>query len=79
MATTIHHKLTRVGAAGKDVLRAAVSGDGPATAERQASACVIEVVPEGGFLTAAVGVPLRRMRGPAARARVPMGQEASRR
>lgn len=31
-------------------------------AERRVSACVIEVVPEGEFLTYAVGVPLRKMR-----------------
>jgi len=47
-------------------------------AERRASACVIEVVPEGAFLTYALGVPLRRMRDPAAaQARVPVRHEAS--
>jgi hypothetical protein len=47
-------------------------------AERRASGCVIEVVPEGAFLTYALGVPLRRMRDPAAAsARVPVRQEAS--
>jgi hypothetical protein len=35
-------------------------------AERRAAACVIEVVPEGAFLTYALGVPLRRMLDPAA-------------
>jgi pyridoxamine 5'-phosphate oxidase-like protein len=47
-------------------------------AERQASACVIEVVPEGAFLTYGLGVPLRRMRDPAAaRARIPVSREWS--
>jgi hypothetical protein len=47
-------------------------------AERQTSGCVIEVVPEGAFLTYALGVPLRRMRDPAAAAaRVPVRPEAS--
>ena len=35
-------------------------------ADRQASACVIEISPEGEFLTYALGVPLRKMRDPAA-------------
>jgi hypothetical protein len=47
-------------------------------AERRASGSVIEVVPAGAFLTYALGVPLRRMRDPAAAsARVPVGHEAS--
>jgi hypothetical protein len=47
-------------------------------AERQASGSIIEVVPEGEFLTYGVGVPLRRMRDPAAaRARIPVTQEES--
>ncbi len=47
-------------------------------AERRAAACVIEVVPEGAFLTYALGIPLRQMRDPAAaQARVPVRQEAS--
>lgn len=42
-------------------------------AERQASACIIEITPEGAFVTYGVGVPLLRMRTPAAaRARVPV-------
>jgi Pyridoxamine 5'-phosphate oxidase len=46
--------------------------------ERQASACIIEVVPEGEFLTYGLGVPLRKMRDPAAaRARTPVTQEGS--
>src|SRR5215211_818741 len=47
-------------------------------AERRTSACVIEILPEGAFLTYALGVPLRRLRDPAAaRARVPVSQEGS--
>jgi hypothetical protein len=42
-------------------------------AERRASCAVIEIVPEDEFLTYGVGVPLRRMRDPAASlARVPV-------
>jgi hypothetical protein len=37
-------------------------------AERQTSRAIIEVVPEGVFLTYALGVPLRQMRDPAAAA-----------
>ena len=45
-------------------------------AERRASSCLIEILPEGEFLTYAVGVPLRKMRDPAAAlARVPVTQE----
>lgn len=41
--------------------------------ERRESACLIEIVPEGDFLTYGVDVPLRKMRDPAiARARVPV-------
>jgi hypothetical protein len=46
--------------------------------ERQASACVVEVVPEGAFVTYGVGVSLLQLRDPAAaRARVPVSQEGS--
>jgi hypothetical protein len=46
--------------------------------ERQASAAVIEVIPEGAFVTYGVGVPLARLRDPAAaRARVPVTQEGN--
>jgi Pyridoxamine 5'-phosphate oxidase len=46
--------------------------------ERQASAAVIEVIPEGPFVTYGVGVSLTQMRDPtAARARVPVTQEGS--
>ena len=46
--------------------------------ERQASAAVIEVLPEGPFVTYGVGVTLTQMRDPAAaRARVPATQEGN--
>jgi Pyridoxamine 5'-phosphate oxidase len=46
--------------------------------QRQASGAVLEVVPEGVFLTYGVGVPLRKMLDPAAaQARVPVSQEGS--
>jgi len=45
-------------------------------AERRASACIIEIMPEGAFLTYGLGVSLQKMRTPAAaRARVPVTQE----
>ena len=44
--------------------------------ERQTSACIIEVLPEGAFLTYGLGVSLSKLRDPAAaRARVPVTQE----
>jgi Pyridoxamine 5'-phosphate oxidase len=43
--------------------------------ERRASACVIEILPEGAFVTYGLGVPLRTMLDPvAARGRVPATQ-----
>ena len=45
-------------------------------AERRTSACVIEILPEGAFVTYGLGVPLSKLRDPAAaRARVPVIQE----
>ena len=42
-------------------------------AERRASACLIEVVPEGAFVTYGLGVPLLKMTDPdASQARVPV-------
>jgi hypothetical protein len=35
-------------------------------AERRTSACLIEILPEGAFLTYALGVPLAKLRDPAA-------------
>ena len=47
-------------------------------AERRASARIIEVIPEGSFVTYGVGVSLTQMRDPAAaRARLPVTQEGS--
>ena len=41
--------------------------------DRRETACVIEIVPEGRFVTYGVGVALMKMRDPAAaRARVPV-------
>lgn len=41
--------------------------------ERRASACIVEVIPEGAFLTYGLGVPLLKLRDPAAsRAHVPV-------
>ena len=47
-------------------------------AERQASACIIEIVPEGAFVTYGLGVSLTKMRDPAAsrgRVHVSRGEE----
>ena len=45
-------------------------------AERRAEAVILEIVPEGAFLTYGIGVPLMAMREPAkARGRVPMNPE----
>jgi hypothetical protein len=42
-------------------------------AERRAAACIVEIIPEGEFLTYGIGVSLLKMRIPAAaRARVPV-------
>lgn len=47
-------------------------------AERRAEATILEIVPEGSFLTYGIGVPLMKMRNPAeARGRVPVVQEAA--
>ena len=46
--------------------------------ERQHSAAIIEVIPEGTFVTYGIGVSLMRMRDPvAARARVPVASGVS--
>jgi Pyridoxamine 5'-phosphate oxidase len=48
-------------------------------AARRASCCVVEIIPEGQFLTYGLGVSLTQMRSPAAaRARVPVGTPADR-
>ena len=47
-------------------------------AERRVSACVLEVIPDGWFVTYGVGISLTQMRDPtAAGARVPVIQERS--
>jgi hypothetical protein len=47
--------------------------------ERQATSCILEILPEGQFMVYGLGVPLARMRSPAAaRARVPVGRAAAR-
>jgi hypothetical protein len=47
--------------------------------ERQATSCIIEILPEGQFMVYGLGVPLARMRSTAAaRARVPVGSAAAR-
>jgi Pyridoxamine 5'-phosphate oxidase len=47
-------------------------------AERQASACLIEVLPEGAFVTYGLGVSLSKLRDPAAaRGRVPVTQDGN--
>ncbi len=44
--------------------------------ERRASSCILEIVPEGRFMVYGLGVPLARMRSPAAaQARVPVGRD----
>lgn len=46
--------------------------------ERRASGSIIEIIPEGAFVTYGLGVSLMRMRDPAAaRARVPVSHEAT--
>lgn len=78
-ATISFHAAAIVHPAGSPQVRPLLQELGPLIpAERQTSGCVIEVVPEGAFLTYALGVPLRRMRDPAAAsARVPVRHEAS--
>jgi hypothetical protein len=42
--------------------------------ERQATSCILEILPEGQFMVYGLGVSLAQMRSPdAARARVPVG------
>jgi len=72
--TAVVHPAGPVGASGApDELAALLP------AVRRASCCVLEIVPEGRFLTYGLGVSLARMRNPAdARARVPVGTPAGR-
>jgi hypothetical protein len=70
-ATAIVHP---AGSSGSESLSKALEGLGALLpAERRAASTVIEIVPEGHFLTYGVGVSLTQMRNPAAaRARVPV-------
>ena len=70
-ATAIVHP---AGSAGSEALSEARERLGPLVpAERRDSSAIIEIVPEGRFLTYGVGVPLMQLRNPAiAGARVPV-------
>ncbi len=76
-ATISFHGTAIVHQAGSPQVRPLLKQLGPLLpAERRGSACFIEIVPEGEFLTYALGVPLREMRDPAVSlARVPASQE----
>jgi hypothetical protein len=76
-ATVSFHATATVHPAGSPQVRSLLQELGSLIpAERQTSGSIIEVVPEGAFLTYALGVPLRKMRDPAAaRGRVPVTQE----
>lgn len=66
-ATISFHGTAVVHAAGSPQVRSLVKELGSLLpAERRDSACVIEILPEGEFLTYALGVPLHKMRDPAA-------------
>ena len=70
--TAIVHPPGLVGASGAPDNLAALL-----PAVRRASCCVLEIIPEGQFLTYGLGVSLTRMRSPAdAWARVPVGTPA---
>jgi hypothetical protein len=76
-ATISFHATAIVHPAGAPQVRALLKELGSLIpVERRTSACIIEILPEGAFLTYGLGVPLRRLRDPAAaRARVPVTQE----
>jgi hypothetical protein len=76
-ATISFHGAAIVHPAGAPQVRALLKELGSLIpAERRTSACVIEILPEGAFVTYGLGVPLWKLRDPAAaRARVPMPQE----
>lgn len=73
-ATISFRGTARVLAAGSPALGAILDELGSLLpAERRGAASVIEIVPQGAFVTYGVGVPLLKMRDPAlARARVPI-------
>jgi len=72
-ATVSFHGSALVHPAGSPEVRPLLEALGPLLpADRRASAAIIEIVPEGSFVTYGIGVPLTQMRDPAAaRARVP--------
>ena len=76
-ATISFHAAAIVHPAGSPTARALMEELGSLVpAERRASACIIEIVPEGRFLTYGLGVTLREMRDPvAATARVSVSDE----
>jgi hypothetical protein len=76
-ATVSFHGTAMVHPAGSPAARSLLKDLGSLLpAERRASACLIEVVPEGAFVTYGLDVSLSRLRDPAAaRARVPVTQE----
>ena len=78
-ATVSFHATAIVHPAGAPPVRSVMQKLGSLLpAERRASACLIEVIPEGFFVTYGVGVSLMQMRDPAAAAaRVPVTQEGS--
>jgi hypothetical protein len=77
-ATISFHAAAIVHPAGSPQVRSVVKELGSLIpAERQTTASVIEVVPEGEFVTYGLGVSLMEMRDPAAaRARTPVAREA---
>lgn len=77
-ATISFHATAVVHPAGSPQLRAPKALESLLPAERQATACVVELVPEGWFVTYGLGVSLRKMGIPAvARARVPVTAAAT--
>ena len=73
-ATISFHATATVHAAGSSEPRSILDKLGSLLpAERRDSASIIEIVPEGTFVTYGIGVPLKKMRDPAvARAHVPV-------
>jgi hypothetical protein len=66
-ATISFHGTARVFPAGSELGRAAAERlRSLLPAERRGTAAIVEIVPEGRFLTYGVGVPLMKMRDPAA-------------
>jgi hypothetical protein len=76
-ATVSFHATAIVHPAGAPQVRSLVQKLGSLLpADRQASGSIIEVVPEGAFVTYGLGVSLSKLHDPAAaRGRVPVSQE----